>query len=185
MRKIISRVIEFVFQAKTPYTWNLGRSGGMVYAHDSKSCLERDEGSSPSSGTRQETRSVSDCGLGRAPAPAAPARGGWRAPRGAGGGWRVRFEPKIFWREDFLEGRSLDCAASSNNEASFSHARMGSSQTAALRSSSRIRSCADFFVDINSRLRDKYSSRSISCSTKRSVRRAILPSKSAIFARIA
>src|SRR3989338_5446234 len=127
MRKIISRVIEFVFQAKTPYTWNLGRSGGMVYAHDSKSCLERDEGSSPSSGTRQETRSVSDWRFGGPaprtprvslprPPPPRPRRegggvvvGGWRpppprpprvfsAPPRPPARWRVRFEPKIFWR---------------------------------------------------------------------------------------
>src|SRR3989344_6089934 len=94
MRKIISRVIEFVFQAKTPYTWNLGRSGGMVYAHDSKSCLERDEGSSPSSGTRQETRSVSDW---RSVAAATERQGFSGTPR-ASRAWRVRFEPKIFWR---------------------------------------------------------------------------------------
>src|SRR3989344_2326174 len=38
----------------------ISRSGGMADTHDSKSCLARGEGSSPSSGTREETRSVSD-----------------------------------------------------------------------------------------------------------------------------
>src|SRR3989344_7399727 len=107
-----------------------------------------------------------------------------RALRAGGGRFR-KYKAEDFWREDFLEGRSLDCAASSNNEASFSHARRGSSHTAASRSKRKIFSCADLLLDINSFLRDRYSSRSISCSTKRSVRRAILPSKSAIFARIA
>jgi tRNA dimethylallyltransferase len=34
------------------------RSGGMVYAHDSKSCTERFEGSSPSSGTMQKEKVI-------------------------------------------------------------------------------------------------------------------------------
>src|SRR3989344_8794176 len=36
---------------------------------------------------------------------------------------KCRFEPKIFWREDFLEGMSSDCAASSSNEASITAGR--------------------------------------------------------------
>src|SRR3989344_5253223 len=153
----------------------------LVDAHDSKSGLARGGGWRPPSGTRKETKSVSPWFS----FPAIKENHGISGTPRASRAWRVRFEPNIFWREDFLEGKSLDFAISSSTEASFIHLRMGSSHTAASRSKRRIFSCTDFFVDIKARLRSRYSSRSMSCSTKRSVRRAILPSKSAIFARIA
>src|SRR3989344_3562391 len=68
--------------------------------------------------------------------------------RGGGGGGGGGFCGGVF----FLEGRSLDLAASSSNEASFSHARMGSSQTVAFASSCKILSCNDLLSDISAGL---------------------------------
>ena len=75
-----------------------GRSGGMVYARDSKSRLARDEGSSPSSGTRRETRSVSDW---HAVATATACHGDSGMPRASRAG-RMRFAE--IQSPSFLEG---------------------------------------------------------------------------------
>src|SRR3989344_1745514 len=89
------------------------------------------------------------------------ARGGRSAAQGGEAvSWtslfcKCRFEPKIFWREDFLEGMSSDCAASSSNEASFTHARMGSSQCPAFASRRAHCSSADFFSSTRERRRAK------------------------------
>src|SRR3989344_4238516 len=64
---------------------------------------------------------------------------------------KIRFEPKIFWREDFLEGRSSPFAISSSVEASFIHSRIGSSHgLPPLCDLARI-SSTDLFSDISPR----------------------------------
>ena len=63
--------------------------------------------------------------------------------------FRVRFEPKIFWREIFLEGRSFVLAISSSIKASFTHSRVGSIHIEGVRKTLPIFSSIDFFSDIN------------------------------------
>src|SRR3989338_8884029 len=66
---------------------------------------------------------------------------------------KVRFEPKIFWRDDFLEGRSSFFATSSSNEASFIRSRIGSSHGIPPLCDLAITSSTDFFSDISPRFR--------------------------------
>ena len=87
--------------------------------------------------------------------------GFWRAERGSAQGFkpfptasrflRVRFEPKIFWREIFLEGRSFVFAISSSVKASFIHPRVGSIHADGLRKRRCICSSTDFLSDIKER----------------------------------
>ena len=57
------------------------------------------------------------------------------------------FEPKIFWREIFLEG-VISFAISSRREASFIHSRVGSIHAEGVRRSRSIFSSSDFFSDM-------------------------------------
>src|SRR3990167_3200159 len=65
--------------------------------------------------------------------------------------FRVRFEPKIFWREIFLEGRSFVFAISSSIKASFIHSRVGSIHADGRRKRRCIFSSTDFLSDIKER----------------------------------
>src|SRR3989339_1257452 len=85
----------------------------------------------------------------------------WRAEQSSAQGFkafptasrffRVRFEPKIFWREIFLEGRSFVLAISSSIKASFIHSLVGSIHIEGVRRSREICSSTDFFSDIRER----------------------------------
>ena len=85
--------------------------------------------------------------------------GFWRAERSSAQGFkglptasrffRVRFEPKIFWREIFLEGRSFVFAISSSVTASFIHSRVGSIHAEGVRKRRPICSSIDFLSDIS------------------------------------
>src|SRR3989338_11185373 len=87
--------------------------------------------------------------------------GFWREERSSAQGFkpfptasrvcRVRFEPKFFWREIFLEGRSFVFAISSSIKASFIHSRVGSIHAEGVCKSRAIFSSADFLSDISER----------------------------------
>ena len=128
----------------------------LVYAHDLKSCLERDVGSTPTSGTLNELKgfernkewALRSNAHSVSPVFAKEFKEFWVAPPSAGRTglfWRRRFEPKISLAVAFFSKRLLSLAILTRFEATFIHSFIGSSQSFCFCSIRAIFSSSDFF----------------------------------------